>query len=210
MFLPKYKKKAEELEKRVKELEDYVVQLENNLLRDPLTGLRTRAFFEQEVGLYLSLIRIQDELAKNNIYKRKEDFGFKNLSIIFFDIDHFKKINDTYGHEVGDEVLRIVAQTIKAGLRTSDTTARWGGEEILSSLLGADESDAKTKAEEIRKKVEALEFPEFPGLKTTVSAGVASTENSLALFELVKHADDALYRAKETGRNKVISYSEIF
>jgi len=209
MFSVKLKRDKERLEKRVEELEDLVAKLENNLIHDRLTGLKTRAYFEEETDLHLSLIRLQDNANKFGAFQRKEKFGFKNLSIIFFDIDHFKSVNDTYGHEVGDEVLKIVSKVIENGLRTSDTTARWGGEEIVSSLLGAEEKDAVTKAEEIRGKVEEVRFPEFPDLKITVSAGVVSTERSLSLPELVKQADEALYKAKEGGRNKVVPYSSL-
>lgn len=207
MFSIKIKRDKEKLEKRVKELEALVTKLEDNLIHDRLTGLYTRAYFEEETDLHLSLIRIQDNSQNYGAAQRREKFGFKNLSIIFFDIDHFKVINDTYGHDVGDQVLKIVSRTIEAGLRTSDTTARWGGEEIVSSLLGAEEKDALIKAEEIRKKVEEIEFPEFPNLKISISAGVVSAERSLSLSELIKQADEALYQAKDTGRNKVIAYS---
>src|SRR5687767_13355791 len=121
----------EEFEKRISELESQVHGLERDLIHDPLTGLKTRAFFEEELAVYLAVI------TQNEHGKRKEWFGFKNISIIFFDIDHFKKVNDTYGHDSGDAVLRQVAKTIQASLRTGDTPARWGGEEIIASLLGA-------------------------------------------------------------------------
>src|SRR3990167_4467430 len=116
---------------RIKELESQVHDLEKDLIHDSLTGLKTRAFLEEELGIYLNAI------AYNKDGKRKNWFGFKNLSIIFFDIDHFKKVNDTYGHAIGDLVLKRVAETIQKSLRTGDTLARWGGEEMVVSLLGA-------------------------------------------------------------------------
>lgn len=191
-----------ELQKRIDELEKQVYGLEKDLIHDSLTGLKTRAFFEEELGVYLAVI------AHNQQGKRKEWFGFKNISIIFFDIDYFKKVNDTYGHDIGDAVLRKVAETIRASLRTGDTPARWGGEEMVASLLGANEEDAKAKAEEIRMKIEALSFPEATDLRLTISSGVASSEKDIVLSELVKRADQALYKAKETGRNKVVAYGD--
>src|SRR3989338_3672144 len=187
-------------DKRITELETQVHDLERDLIHDPLTGIKTRAFFEEELEIYLASI------AGNEKGKRKEWFGFKNISIIFFDIDYFKKVNDAYGHEVGDTVLRKVAKTIQDSLRTGDTLARWGGEEMLASLLGASEKDAVTKAEEIRVEVEKLSFPEIPDLHLTISSGVASSEKDLTLSELVRRADQALYQAKENGRNKVVAY----
>lgn len=187
----------EELLKRIAELEMQVLGLEKDLIHDALTGLKTRAFFEEESKVYLDMIRNMDA------GKRRQWFGFKNISFLFLDIDHFKKINDSYGHDVGDMVLREVAQTIRRSVRTGDTVARWGGEEMVASLLGANLEDAQDKAEDIRKNVEALEFPAIPDLKVTVSIGVVSSENSSNFEELIKSADSALYIAKQGGRNQV-------
>jgi diguanylate cyclase (GGDEF)-like protein len=192
---------------RIKALEKHIDELEHDLIHDRLTGLKTRAFLEEEVGVYLDIIKSQDESEQEGVSKRKQRFGFRNLSLIFFDIDHFKKVNDTYGHDTGDLVLKKVAQAIRACLRTGDTLARWGGEEMVASLLGANEQDAAVKAEEVRQSVEKLIFPEASELKITISSGVASSEGARELSELVKHSDEALYRAKESGRNKVVTYS---
>ena len=94
-------------------------------------------------------------------------------------------------------------------MRTGDTPARWGGEEIIVSLLGANETDAMMKAEEIRKKIEDLIFPEAPNLRVTISAGVTSSEKNMNVTEIVKRADQALYEAKSSGRNKIINWSRI-
>lgn len=193
---------SQDKDKRIAELESQVHGLERDLIHDPLTGLKTRAFFEEELAVYLEVI------TQNEQGKRKEWFGFRNTSIIFFDIDYFKNVNDTYGHSVGDTVLRKVAKTIGASLRTGDTLARWGGEEMVASLLGANEKDAVAKAEEIRIKVEALTFPEKPSLHLTISSGVASSEKGVSVTELVKRADQAVYKAKESGRNKVVAYGD--
>lgn len=193
---------TQDKDKRIAELEAEVRNLEKDLISDPLTGLKTRNFFEDELDTYLTV------LTGNEKGKRKEWFGFRNISIIFFDIDHFKNVNDTYGHDVGDTVLQKVAETIRDSLRTGDTSARWGGEEMIVSLLGASEKDAVAKAEEIRRKVEDLTFPEVSGLHLTISSGVASSEKGLTLSELVKRADKALYTAKSTGRNKVVAYGD--
>lgn len=206
MFGLRTKSHKEDLTRKIKELESQVNELEHNLIHDPLTGLKTRAFFEEEVGVFLE---IMDQQSEHGDSQRKERFGFRNLSIIFFDIDHFKKVNDTYGHDVGDQVLKKVAAAIISSLRTGDTVARWGGEEIVVSLLGANEADAKAKAEEIRQKVSSLIFGEIPGLEVTISAGVATSETGVGVVELEKRADKGLYKAKQTGRNKIVSYSEL-
>jgi diguanylate cyclase (GGDEF)-like protein len=207
--LSKGEQDREQLLKRVRALEEQIDRLEDHLIHDKLTGLKTRAFFEEEVGVYLDVIEKQAELQKSGASERKERFGFRNLSVIFFDIDHFKSVNDNHGHDAGDVVLREVAQVIEKSLRAGDTVARWGGEEIVVSLLGADEQDASAKAEEIRDLVSKHKFSEVPSLKITVSAGVCAAERGLSVHKLVKRADLALYEAKESGRNKVIAYSEM-
>lgn len=191
------------LQKKVEELEQEIKELETDLVHDSLTGLKTRAFFEEEMRVYLEVI------SQNEQGKRKEWFGFKNISIIFLDIDHFKSINDTYGHDTGDQVLKKVAEAIRKSLRTGDTPTRWGGEEMVVSLLGASETDAVQKAKEIREAISKLEFPEASELKVTASAGVASSEKGENLLALVKRADAALYKAKDSGRNKVVAYSTL-
>jgi diguanylate cyclase (GGDEF)-like protein len=193
----------EELLAKVEALEAQVHSLEKDLIHDSLTGLKTRAFFEEEARVYL------DSILNSKEGQRKQWFGFRNLSLLFLDIDHFKNINDTYGHAVGDAVLKKVAETIQKGLRQGDTASRWGGEEMAVVLLGANESDAVHKAEDIRHSIEALVFTEQPELKVTISSGVASAEAGLSLEALVKRADDSLYNAKETGRNKVVAYSSL-
>lgn len=193
----------QKLKEQISSLETQVHELEKDLIHDNLTSLRTRAYFEEEARIYLSAIASLDE------HKRKNWFGFKNLSILFFDIDHFKKVNDTYGHDIGDAVLRKVAQTIQKSVREGDTVARWGGEEMAAMLLGATESDAKEKAESIRKKISELTFEENADLKVTISIGIAPTQPNADLAEIMKNADLALYRAKHDGRNRVVAFSEL-
>lgn len=188
----------EELLKRIADLESQVQNLEKDLVHDSLTGLKTRAFFEEEAKVYLDMIKSMEA------GKRRQWFGFKYISFLFLDIDYFKNINDTYGHPIGDLVLREVAAIIKNCVRIGDTVARWGGEEIVISLLGANLNDAQDKAEDIRRAIEDLKFPAISDLKVTASIGVVSSENSSHNFEeLIKSADSALYIAKQSGRNKL-------
>lgn len=196
-------KHKEKLLGTIEDLKKQVHDLEKDLIHDSLTSLKTRVFFEEESNIYLSSVE------NANTSKRREWFGFKNISILFFDIDHFKQINDKFGHAKGDVVLREVAQTILKNVRSGDTVARWGGEEMVSLLLGADEIDAKQKAEEIRLRIEKLSFDFGLELKVTVSIGVASTNKSIVFAELIEQADKAMYKAKESGRNKVVVYSEL-
>ena len=197
----------DELFRQIEELKEHIRILEKDLIHDHLTSLKTRAFFEEESTVCLSAINKSHN--KSHKIQRRELFGFKHLSILFFDIDHFKNINDTYGHDIGDMVLKVVSETIQISVREGDTVARWGGEEIVANLLGANEIDAKEKADSIRRKIESLAFASTPDLKVTISIGVASNFTGATTENLVKNADLALYRAKQTGRNKVVAFSEL-
>jgi len=143
------------------------------------------------------------ELLKNEL-TRGTRYGYA-VAMLMLDIDHFKIFNDTYGHQVGDEVLKIVAKTMKANVRTTDIVARYGGEEMTVILPHTTLDGGGSVAEKIRQAIEDLELPvEGKTVKITVSIGVAAfpdcaTEQS----ELIKQADDAMYEAKENGRNQV-------
>lgn len=126
------------------------------------------------------------------------------LSVIMSDIDHFKHFNDEYGHQVGDFVLREVGKIFGGGARDLDVPARYGGEEMIMMLPGTDEKGAQVAAERIRKNIDEHVFKD--GKKTyhvTISLGVSTFKGEKTKDELVKRADDALYMAKEGGRNKV-------
>ncbi|MFC3149198.1 diguanylate cyclase [Piscinibacterium candidicorallinum] len=127
------------------------------------------------------------------------------LSVLAIDIDHFKRVNDVYGHEAGDLVLRRVAQACTGALRTNDVIGRVGGEEFVAVLSDADREVARAVAERMRSAVEALRFPDVdPGLRVTISLGVAQRgELEPMLAPLAARADAALYRAKQAGRNRI-------
>jgi diguanylate cyclase (GGDEF)-like protein len=151
---------------------------------DSLTGVANRAtFFEQAEKI---LRRAAKEAA--------------SVSVIMFDLDHFKKINDTYGHASGDRVLRRFTDTARGILRLSDVFGRIGGEEFSVVLPNAGADTAYVIAERIRR---AFEMSGFSTIKATVSAGVATNDRTATLNELVEAADRALYQAKSRGRNGV-------
>ncbi|MGC6386589.1 GGDEF domain-containing protein [Ewingella sp. S1.OA.A_B6] len=117
-----------------------------------------------------------------------------NFSVIALDIDHFKKINDTYGHDVGDEVIKLLAQQIRAGSRESDILCRNGGEELPGT---------SQMAERLRQSVEGMQIPQSD--KITISLGIADDSSLKIQYERVlKKTDEALYRAKQEGRNRVV------
>ncbi|MCK4543526.1 MAG: GGDEF domain-containing protein [Spirochaetales bacterium] len=157
---------------------------------DKLTGLFNRRYFDQQLSL---------EIERTRRYKQ-------NLFLIMIDIDHFKKFNDTYGHQKGDEVLAAVGAILKEHTRKSDVAVRYGGEEMAVILPQITDSQAKTAAEKIRREIEVLS-KERTGLTVTASLGVSSSECSgFNPEKLIRNADSALYEAKKQGRNRVCMY----
>ena len=122
------------------------------------------------------------------------------------DIDFFKKVNDTYGHLIGDEILKHLVNTVKNTLRSSDIFARFGGEEFMILLPETAKKHALSKAEEIRTKVETTPYKdENYDITITISIGVADKQDEQELKDLIIRSDEALYLAKNNGRNQVQS-----
>lgn len=128
------------------------------------------------------------------------------MCLMMLDIDYFKKINDSYGHNIGDDVLRKVAKVIQIPVRNVDIVCRWGGEEFVFLLPTVDEEQALIIAEKLRQTVEDYEMPN--GIKVTVSIGITALKQNDALEEVVSRADHALYDAKRQGRNRSVLFSE--
>ncbi len=150
-------------------------------------------------------------LNRFNILKRGEEYFSlcirKNfpLAVLYMDIDYFKNVNDTYGHNIGDLVLKKFAKTIDSNIRKEDVFGRLGGEEFLAVLPFADKKSALIVAEKLRKSVENIDFEEVEGLKITVSIGLSTISPGIKTFDkMITEADKMLYKAKETGRNKVV------
>jgi diguanylate cyclase (GGDEF)-like protein len=171
------------------ELEEKNRELQELAYYDPLTGLPNRRFFFEHASLIFEEV------------KRHE----KPLSLLSMDIDHFKKINDTYGHDVGDVVLKTFANVLRGIVRQSDICARLGGEEFVVLLPNTDLEGAKVLAERIRTAVAKNPVEhDSTVIVFTVSIGVSQYRKGMQnIYELIKEADIALYRAKEGGRNRV-------
>jgi diguanylate cyclase (GGDEF)-like protein len=135
------------------------------------------------------------------------------FSLVLFDVDHFKRVNDTYGHQTGDRVLQHIATTVKANLRGSDIFSRYGGEEFSVVLPESDANQARLTAEKLRRVIEATGIRHHEAeINVTISLGVASfrpTDSAIhSCRELIEHADSALYQAKKMGRNRVVAYQD--
>lgn len=146
--------------------------------------------------------RLQLELVLQNCHARTRRYG-NPVTLVSLDLDHFKSINDSLGHAAGDQVLREVADILKRRLRKSDVIFRTGGEEFLLVLEGSDEQSSSLVAEELRGMIE--EAPILAGRPVTASLGVAELAPGEDVACWLKRADDRLYKAKETGRNRVVS-----
>lgn len=174
----------------------YMAVLERENITDPVLGIHNRRYLER---------RLATEVARASRYGM-------TLSVLLIDIDHFKRINDTYGHPVGDVVLRGLAQLIVNTVRTTDIVARYGGEEIMVITPSTPVKTAAQLAERLRKAVEeaplaipADMYRDLDKMRITVSIGVACFgRQAVDMKELIQNADKAMYQAKREGRNRVI------
>jgi diguanylate cyclase (GGDEF)-like protein len=182
-----------ELKKRNVELQSMLQHVEALAVTDALTGLYNRRRFE-------------DVLKREFAVTKRYDTP---LSCLMIDVDHFKSINDTHGHDAGDIVLREIAQRLSQRLREVDLAARYGGEEFAILLPQTNKEGAVIVAERIMERIRREEF-DFEGtsLCVTVSIGVAGNADIVGKSpeSLVKAADAALYQAKEQGRNRVVAF----
>ena len=126
----------------------------------------------------------------------------KPISFLLCDLDHFKKINDKYGHDCGDEVLKKVAETFTSTLRQQDLISRWGGEEFLIVLLETDRKNSYDVAEKVRKNIENLKIKCLDkAIKITITIGISEYEEDTNIDDIIKRADMALYIGKSRSRN---------
>jgi len=177
-----------------KKLEAAEARIRKMAVTDELTNLKNRRFV---------LARLSEELERARRYQRA-------LSCLILDVDHFKRVNDAYGHDAGDAVLKAVSVAVQGRCRDADTVGRYGGEEFMAVLPETDGKRARHVAERIRQTIEELRVTTSTGEEITVTAslGVADLSpngevDGVDAGALIKRADDALYRAKEAGRNRV-------
>lgn len=155
---------------------------------DPVTGLATRRFGE------LHLTSLMGAVAE----------GETTLGVLFLDADHFKSVNDTFGHKTGDKVLRMVSQSLANGLRRRDVPVRWGGEEFLALLPGTDQDGLLAAAERVRMLTENSWIQKGEAqVRVTVSIGATMALPEESVDDLVDRADRFMYASKEAGRNRV-------
>ena len=186
--LEKENEEIEFLRKKIDVLEDKLKKVQKEAKTDALTNM-------------LNKKALNDELKKQEeFYKRFK----RNYSVIFFDIDHFKNVNDTYGHEAGDVILKNVGLILNRCSRDIDIVGRFGGEEFIIIAPETEKEGAYKFANKIREIIEKTKFMyKKTRIKITISAGVAQRKETNSMQDLVKLADDRLYKAKNSGRNRV-------
>jgi diguanylate cyclase (GGDEF)-like protein len=168
--------------------------IKNIAIYDTLTNLYNRRYFDERLGLVA----------------QKSFYGGTALSLVMIDIDHFKRVNDTFGHVEGDKVLREISGLLKASVRKKDTVARYGGEEFILILPEAGLEESSMIAERIRRLVEETPFEvSHARINITISLGISNfpSHRARSKEDLVKMADQALYDAKRGGRNRVCIYN---
>ncbi len=181
---------TESLRNTNREKEELLLRLQRQTLEDGLTGLYNRRYLDNRLGL---------EVSRAERYKR-------DLAVVMGDIDHFKVVNDRFSHMVGDDVLRVLANILRAQCRSIDIIARYGGEEFLLCFPETSRENATAVCEKIRRQVEAYEWDRLEqGLKVTISFGVAAAPPGYTVDALIATADEKLYEAKHSGRNRVCS-----
>lgn len=180
---------------QIKALKSEIRRLKRIMVLDELTGLYNRR----------GLLEQLEKLIRRLRYRRGQTLS--GLSVAMVDIDHFKTINDTYGHQAGDEVLAAFAGLLSDGVRVYDLVGRLGGEEFIIVYVNADQVAAVMRCEEIRHLVEDHSFaiPGHGAIKVTASFGVAEAGSDKAVSDLLARVDKALYRAKQSGRNQVVA-----
>ena len=159
------------------------------VVADPLTGLGNRRYFDRTVD------PLFDELETKST----------PFSIMVFDIDHFKRVNDILGHDMGDQILKEVAARLVTNMRAIDVVSRYGGEEFMIAMPNTNADKALIAADRVRSLIAGTPiFVDGEALQITTSVGVAEVEQGESLRDVFKRADDALYKAKESGRNKAL------
>jgi diguanylate cyclase len=181
------RERLDQLEEESTELRLRMLEAHHLALLDAVTGLPNRLAYEE---------RVEQELAR---WKRFDS----PLTLLIWDVDDFKKINDRYGHQAGDKALKVIAQSLQARLRETDFIARFGGEEFVCLLCGAQGEEALRVAEQMHQSVESNGFhSKGKPVRVTISCGLSSFQEGDSLEKVFSRADKALYKAKRSGKNR--------
>jgi diguanylate cyclase len=195
---------AEHLTQMTGDQEKEINELKQEATIDHLTGVDNRKTFENKLSRTIDHIHKSKRIPEEH---RARGESIQTVALIAVDVDHFKDINDTFGHPVGDLVLVSLGKILRESVRDTDSVARIGGEEFMVLMPGATARNALRHAESLRQKIAALVFEDYPDLKITASFGAADSTMSEDGETLREYADKALYGAKNDGRNQVMVYT---
>lgn len=191
----------------IKDLERELKRLRKLVYYDELTGLfNRRGFTEETERIFRGSAAVWKRKRSRN---QSSDVAF---SVMFIDADNFKLVNDAFGHDTGDSVLKKISALLRKNLRESDIIARWGGEEFVVALFGSPAHDAPAVAERIRQDIEDMKLPKKASrrVRVTVSIGIATYSGENSLATLINHADQAMYQAKRRGKNRTLIYKDTY
>lgn len=190
MMMEKLQMQLKQMEAQCESLKVQILEKHMQTLSDPLTGIRNRLAYEEAIRL---------EVERHKRYGR-------SLCLLMLDLDHFKQVNDSFGHNVGDKVLQSVAKILAANIRSVDFLARYGGEEFVVILPELEITAANKVAEKIRKSIQALKLKiDGKVVQVTISGGIAQIHENDTPESIFERADTAMYLAKKQGRNRVES-----
>ena len=192
------------IEDKIEALEEELKRLTKLVYHDELTGILNRRGFSKEAEEQFKGISLGDTLVERRTHNQIP------YAVIFIDLDDFKKINDTYGHAIGDIALKTVSSVLAEQLRGGDVFGRWGGEEFVVGLLGASAELARHVAEKLRVAIErcVIKTEEGHSINLSASFGVKEHDNEKSVSEMLDSADDAMYEAKKNGKNRVVVYKK--
>lgn len=198
--LSQAKPKKEDI--NVKHLEAEIARLKGLVYRDELTGMLNRRGFNEEAGKVFKYMYSKHGLS---LSRQGDTLPF---SIVFIDIDDFKKVNDKYGHDEGDKVLKHTAKVMGRILRKNDIYARWGGEEFVVALPQANKKTAVKVAEKLCNAFADSKIKlGGKSVQVTMSVGIVMHSDEINLHQMIEKADQAMYKAKKRGKNQVVTFT---
>jgi diguanylate cyclase (GGDEF)-like protein len=200
-------KEAKELRDKIPYIDDYIDAAKNVIISNKLMSILERSVRTDNLTQLYNRKHLEEQIPRITSQSNRSNTVY---GVLMIDIDHFKIVNDTYGHDVGDNAIRIAAQTLLENIRTSDMAIRFGGEEFIILLHNCEEEKLSHIAEKIRNAFLKKEIPAGEtSIRKTVSIGASIfPKNNNSLDTCIKYADLALYEAKNSGRNKVIVYNK--
>ena len=200
----------EEIREKDKAKDVKIEELKEMATIDELTGLNNKRSFNEYL---LNVVKGRRKVARKGEEREtdKEQASNEKTAFLMIDIDHFKLVNDTHGHIIGDEVLARVGELMKNSVRLEDFTARWGGEELFIILNEITPEQAMEKANSIKNEIKKLKFKgkDDEIFNISISVGISFLEPEMTVKDFKANSDQALYVAKETGRDKVVDYNHL-